>query len=63
MAKRISAIDSDPVLGRKRTADLLKQLRNARAELRRLKAYIAEFESRDTAARVIRSFIDRRRAS
>jgi hypothetical protein len=63
MAKRIPAIDSDPVLGRKRTADLLKQLRNARAELRRLKAHIAELESRDTDACVIRSFIDRRRAS
>lgn len=63
MAKRTSAIDSDPVLSRKRTADLLKQLRRAKQELRRLKTYIAELEQRDTPARVARDLIERRCAS
>ena len=63
MAKRTSALDSDPALSRQRTADLLKQLRRAKQELQRLKTYIAELEKRDTAARVARDLIERRCAS
>ena len=63
MAKRTSAIDSDPVLSRQRTADLLKQLRRAKQELRSLKTYIAELEQRDAPARVARELIKRRCAS
>jgi len=63
MAKRVSAIDSDSVLSRQRTADLLKQLRRAKQELRRLTARIAELEKRDIPARVARDFLERRRAS
>jgi uncharacterized protein YlxW (UPF0749 family) len=63
MAKRVSAIDSDPVLSRKRTADLLKQLRSMRQEVRRLKGYVADLESRDEAAKAARELIQRRRAS
>jgi uncharacterized protein YlxW (UPF0749 family) len=63
MATRIPAIDSDPVLGRKRTADLLKQLRRAQQEVRKLKTYVAELESSDAPAQAARKIIERRRAS
>jgi hypothetical protein len=63
MAKRTSAIDSDPILSWQRTADLLKQLRRAKTELRGLKTYIAELEKRDIAARVARRLVERGRAS
>ena len=50
MARQHSAIDSDPTLGRKRTADLLKQLRRATKELRSLKSLLADLQRRDTTA-------------
>jgi hypothetical protein len=62
MAKRTSAIDSDPVLSRKRTADLLKQLRSAQQEVRRLKTYIAELENSDAPARAALKIVEGRRA-
>jgi hypothetical protein len=63
MAKRTSAIDSDPVLSRQRTADLLKQLRSAQQEVRRLKTYVAELENSDAPARAALKIVERRRAS
>jgi hypothetical protein len=52
MARYQSAIDSDPTLGRKRTAALLKQLRRITKDLRSLKSLVTELERRDTAAHV-----------
>ena len=60
MAKILSAVDSDPVLSRKRTAELLKQLRRVNRELRSLKAQVAELEADDTAARMARTVTERR---
>ena len=59
MARLRSAIDSDPVLSRKRTADLLKQLRRAKLELRNLKRYVATLERRDVDAHRARSLVER----
>jgi hypothetical protein len=59
MARLRSAIDSDPVLSRKRTADLLKQLRRAKLELRNLKRYVATLESRDVDAHRARILVQR----
>lgn len=58
-----SSFDSSPVLGRKRTADLLRQLRDISKQLRILKVRLAELESRDSAAGVARRIADRRRSS
>jgi hypothetical protein len=63
MARHHSAIDSDPTLGRKRTADLLKQLRGATKDLRSLKALLADLQRRDTAAHVAVKVTQRRRES
>jgi hypothetical protein len=60
MAKHVSAVDSDPVLSRKRTADLLKQLRGVTRELRSLKARVAELERHDTAASFARDLTNRK---
>jgi hypothetical protein len=61
MAKRTSAIDSDPVLSRKRTADILKRLRSAGRESKRLKQHVTDLESSDDAARVARNVAEHRR--
>jgi hypothetical protein len=63
MARHHSAIDSDPTLGRKRTADLLKQLRGATKDLRSLKSLVADLERRDTAARAAVKVTRHRRES
>jgi hypothetical protein len=63
MARHYSAIDSDPTLGRKRTADLLKQLRGATKDLRSLKSLVADLERRDTAARAAVKVTRHRRES
>jgi hypothetical protein len=63
MARHYSAIDSDPTLGRKRTADLLKRLRGATKDLRSLKSLVTELERRDTAAHVAIKMTRRRRES
>jgi hypothetical protein len=63
MAKHHSAIDSDPTLGRKRTADLLRQLRNAPKDVRSLKSQVTDLEKRDLAAGVVRRLIAPRRAN
>jgi hypothetical protein len=52
MARHHSAIDSDPTLGRKRTADLLKQLRGATKDLRSLTSRLTDLQRRETAAHV-----------
>jgi hypothetical protein len=58
-----SSFDSSPVLSRKRTADLLRQLRDVSKQLRVLKVRLAELERRDPAAAVARRIADRRRLS
>ena len=63
MARHHSAIDSDPTLGRKRTADLLKQLRGATQDLRSLKWLLADLQRRDSAARVAVKVTEHRRES
>ena len=63
MAKHPDAIDADPVLSRKHTADLLRQLRDIRNELRVLTRRVTELETDDKAADVARRFTARRRAS
>jgi hypothetical protein len=63
MARHHSAIDSDPTLGRKRTADLLKQLRGASKDLRSLKSVLADLQRRDSAAGVAVKVTQRRRES
>jgi hypothetical protein len=63
MARHHSAIDSDPTLGRKRTADLLKQLRGATKDLRSLKSLLTDLERRDTAAHGAGEVTRRRRES
>ena len=63
MARPHSAIDSDPTLGRKRTADLLRQLRGATKDLRSLKSLLTDLERRDSAAGVAVNVTQRRRES
>ena len=63
MARHHSAIDSDPTLGRKRTADLLKQLRAATKDLRSLKSLLADLQRRDSAANAAAKLTERRRES
>ncbi len=61
MARHHSAIDSDPNLGRKRTADLLRQLRTATKDLRSLKSQVLEVQQREAAARLVPNLLLRRR--
>ena len=65
MARRTS-FDTNPLLSRKRTADLLKQLREVARELRMLRARVADFQKRDAiepaAARAGRRSVERRRS-
>lgn len=46
MARRMS-FEGNPLLSRKRTAELLKQLRDVAKELRMLRARVADFQKRD----------------
>ena len=62
MARRVSALDSDPVLSRERTARLLNQLRSATKEQCRLRAHVMDLERPDTAAGLARRVTERRRA-
>jgi hypothetical protein len=61
MAKRTSAVDSNPVLSRKRTADLLRRLRTAGRESKKLKEHVTDLESHDDAAKVAREAAEHRR--
>ena len=58
-----SAIDSDPTLGRKRTADLLRELRGATKDLRSLESLLADLQRRDSAAGVAVKVMQHRRES
>jgi hypothetical protein len=46
---RRTSLDTDPLLSRKRTADLLKKLREVSRELRMLRARVADFQKRELA--------------
>lgn len=61
MARHDSAIDLDPLLSRKRTADLLRQLRRVTTDARRLKSLIADLEQGDPGVRKTRAVTVRRR--
>jgi hypothetical protein len=65
MARRTS-FDANPLLSRKRTADLLKQLREVARELRMLRARVADFQKQDVVdpapARAGRRGEERRRS-
>jgi hypothetical protein len=63
MSKSRDAFEADPILSRKHTADLLRQLRRMTNELRALKQRVADLENYDKAATLARSFLGRRRAS
>ena len=63
MPKRPAALDVDPVLSRKHTGELLRQLRRMRDELRALKQRVSDIETDDKSAKMARRVIDRRRAS
>jgi DnaJ-like protein len=58
-----SAIDADPTLGRKGTADLLRQLRGAVKDLRSLESLLADLQRRDRAAGVAVEVMQHRRES
>jgi hypothetical protein len=51
MARRPSASSSDPLLSRKRTADLLRALRDVSRDVRVLKAKVTEAAERHESTR------------
>ena len=62
MAEQRDAIGAYSVLSRKHTADLLRQLRVIRNELRALKHRVVELETHDKATKIVGRFRERRRA-
>jgi hypothetical protein len=49
--RRKSSLDHDPILGRKKTADLLKRLRSVKRQARMLKAFL-----RDEKQKIVEAF-------